>query len=62
MHLLVVDLANQFLAPYTNRIQLHLTEVIKIQPGQGSLSLDRDCLAWGGYGLRKTSSCPVRLL
>ena len=31
----VVGMANQFLAPYTNRIQLHLTQVIRIQPGQG---------------------------
>lgn len=49
MHPLVVDLANQFLAPYTNRIQLHLTQVIKIQPGQASQPLHRDRLAWGGY-------------
>ncbi|MEM7093545.1 MAG: phytanoyl-CoA dioxygenase family protein [Actinomycetota bacterium] len=45
----VVGLANGFLAPYTNRIQLHLTQVITIHPGQGKQPLHRDRLAWGGY-------------
>ncbi|MDA3038626.1 MAG: phytanoyl-CoA dioxygenase family protein [Actinomycetota bacterium] len=49
MHPLVLDLANGFLAPFTNRIQLHLTQVIRIMPGQGSQPLHRDRLAWGGY-------------
>ncbi len=45
----VLSLANSFLAPFTNRIQLHLTQVIRIMPGQGSQPLHRDRLAWGGY-------------
>ncbi len=45
----VLDLAKRFLAPYTNRIQLHLTQVITIKPGQGTQPLHRDRLAWGGY-------------
>ena len=45
----VIELANRFLAPYTNRIQLHLTQVINIHPGQGKQPLHRDRLAWGGY-------------
>ena len=45
----VVSLANTFLEPYTNRIQLHLTQVINITPGQGRQPLHRDRLAWGGY-------------
>jgi len=48
-HPLIVELANRFLAPYTNRIQLHLTQVIRIGPGQGKQPLHRDRLAWGGY-------------
>lgn len=46
---LVLGLANSFLEPFTNRLQLHLTQVIKIQPGQGAQTLHRDRLAWGGY-------------
>ena len=45
----VIGLANQFLGPYTNKIQLHLTQVINIKPGQGTQPLHRDRLAWGGY-------------
>ncbi len=45
----VVALANEFLGPYTNRIQLHLTQVIRIDPGQPTQPLHRDRLAWGGY-------------
>ena len=46
---MILDLANGFLEPFTNRIQLHLTQVIRIRPGQGHQPLHRDRLAWGGY-------------
>lgn len=49
MHSKVVDLAKTFLGPYTNRIQLHLTQIIRIGPGQPTQPLHRDRLAWGGY-------------
>jgi ectoine hydroxylase-related dioxygenase (phytanoyl-CoA dioxygenase family) len=38
-----------FLAPFCDRYQLHLTQVIRIRPGQGAQVLHRDRLAWGGY-------------
>ena len=49
MHETVLDLAHRFLLPYSNKIQLHLTQVINIKPGQGTQPLHRDRLAWGGY-------------
>lgn len=49
MHPTVIDLAHRFLQPFTNRIQLHLTQVINIKPGQGHQPRHRDRLAWGGY-------------
>lgn len=49
MHERVIELANEFLSPFTNKIQLHLTQVINIKPGQGTQPLHRDRLAWGGY-------------
>ncbi|WP_419841181.1 phytanoyl-CoA dioxygenase family protein [Candidatus Poriferisodalis sp.] len=49
MHDKVIAMANRFLEPYTNKIQLHLTQVINIKPGQGTQPLHRDRLAWGGY-------------
>lgn len=48
-HPLILDLARRFLAPFTNKIQLHLTQVIRIGPDQGKQPLHRDRLAWGGY-------------
>jgi len=49
MHPTVLDLAHQFLLPFSNKIQLHLTQVINIKPGQGTQPLHQDRLAWGGY-------------
>ncbi len=49
MQPLVVGMANRFLEPYCERIQLHLTQVINIGPAQGAQPLHRDRLAWGGY-------------
>jgi hypothetical protein len=48
-HPLILEAANEFLGPYCERIQLHLTQTIDILPGQGVQILHRDRLAWGGY-------------
>ncbi len=45
----ILDLANQFLGPFCERIQLHLTQIINLGPGQGRQPFHRDRLAWGGY-------------
>ncbi len=45
----VLAMAKNFLGPFSERIQLHLTQVIKIDPGQPTQPLHRDRLAWGGY-------------
>ena len=49
MHPVTTNLARKFLEPYTDKIQLHLTQIINIQPGQGAQTRHRDRLAWGGY-------------
>lgn len=49
MHPLIIGGARSFLGPFTDRIQLHLTQVIRILPGQGEQPLHRDRLAWGGF-------------
>ena len=49
MHSMITDLARQFLEPYTDKIQVHLTQIINIEPGQGVQPRHRDRLAWGGY-------------
>ncbi|MEO1553088.1 MAG: phytanoyl-CoA dioxygenase family protein [Pseudomonadota bacterium] len=45
----IVAGAKAFLKPYCETIQLHLTQFIRIQPGQPVQPLHRDRLAWGGY-------------
>ncbi|MEO1188119.1 MAG: phytanoyl-CoA dioxygenase family protein [Pseudomonadota bacterium] len=45
----IVNGAKGFLEPYCETIQLHLTQFIRIQPGQPVQPLHRDRLAWGGY-------------
>lgn len=45
----IVNGAKRFLAPYCETIQLHLTQFIRIKPGQPVQPLHRDRLAWGGY-------------
>ncbi|MGA0838932.1 MAG: phytanoyl-CoA dioxygenase family protein [Pseudomonadales bacterium] len=48
-HAKVVEVANRFLAPYCNRIQLHLTQVIRLTPGQPAQAIHRDRWAWGTW-------------
>lgn len=38
-----------FLDPFCETVQLHLTQLIRIFPGQGEQPLHRDRLAWGGF-------------
>lgn len=49
MHPLITAAANEFLAPYCQRIQLHLTQIIRLKPGQGKQVIHRDRWAWGQY-------------
>ncbi len=49
MHPDILAAAETFLAPYTDRIILHLTQTIYIHPEQGAQPFHRDRLAWGGY-------------
>ena len=45
----VLGAARDFLAPYTEKIILHLTQTIYIHPGNPAQSLHRDRLAWGKH-------------
>lgn len=48
-HPLVLAAANRFLEPFCNRIQLHLTQVIRLEPGQPTQAIHRDRWAWGTH-------------
>lgn len=45
----IVQAAETFLKPFCERIQLHLTQVIRITPGQPKQQIHRDRWAWGTY-------------
>jgi len=45
----IVKAAETFLKPFCERIQLHLTQVIRIKPGQPKQQIHRDRWAWGTY-------------
>ena len=48
-HPFILQLANTFLGPYCERIQLHLTQIIRLRPQQGAQPIHRDRWAWGKH-------------
>lgn len=46
---IITDMAKRFLADYCERIQLHLTQIIRIRPGQTAQPIHRDRWAWGTH-------------
>lgn len=49
MHPTVLGAVRRFLAPWCERVQLHLTQVIRIRPGQPAQPIHRDRWAWGTH-------------
>ncbi len=49
MHPVVLDAVRAFLAPWCERAQLHLSQVIRIRPGQPAQQIHRDRWAWGTH-------------
>ena len=49
MHPAILAACDSFLKPACDRYQLHLTQAIRIKPGQPKQVLHRDRLAWGGF-------------
>ncbi|MBI1210539.1 MAG: phytanoyl-CoA dioxygenase family protein [Alphaproteobacteria bacterium] len=45
----ILKLCDHLLLPSAERYQLHLTQVIRIQPGQGAQPIHRDRWAWGTH-------------
>ncbi len=45
----IIGACEDFLLPFCDRFQLHLTQLIRIRDGQGAQPLHRDRLAWGGF-------------
>ncbi len=49
MNKAVLGAVGAFLEPYCHRFQLHLTQIIRLKPGQGKQVIHRDRWAWGKY-------------
>ena len=49
LHDLVLGAAEAFLAPFTKKIILHLTQTIEIHPGSSAQAIHRDRYAWGTH-------------
>lgn len=48
-HQTILSPCNEFLAPYCERVQLHLTQIIRIRPGETAQTIHRDRWAWGKH-------------
>ena len=48
-HETILNPCNEFLAPYCERAQLHLTQIIRIRPGETAQTIHRDRWAWGKH-------------
>ena len=48
-HPTLLTATKAFLEPYCLRFQLHLTQIIRLKPGQGKQMIHRDRWAWGKY-------------
>ncbi len=49
LHPRVNEICASFLEPYCDSYQLHFTQAVRIEPGQGAQLLHRDRGVWGGY-------------
>ncbi|MFM1960536.1 MAG: hypothetical protein RL588_2053 [Pseudomonadota bacterium] len=49
MHPTLIGACEDYLLPFADTFQLHLTQLIRIQDGQDKQPLHRDRLAWGGF-------------
>jgi hypothetical protein len=49
LHPAVLESVRRFLAPFCERVQLHLTQIIRIRPGQPAQLIHRDRWAWGTH-------------
>ena len=48
-HQTILNPCSEFLAPYWERVQLHLTQIIRIRPGETAQTIHRDRWAWGKH-------------
>ena len=62
MHPLVLDTAAKVLGPYCQKFQLHLTQVIKIDPGETAQTLHRDQLVYSPFRFPQGMECELHTM
>ena len=48
-HETILNPCREFLAPFCEKVQLHLTQIIRIRPGETAQAIHRDKWAWGKH-------------
>ena len=48
-HETILNPCREFLAPFCEKVQLHLTQIIRIRPGETTQAIHRDKWAWGKH-------------
>jgi ectoine hydroxylase-related dioxygenase (phytanoyl-CoA dioxygenase family) len=62
MQPLVLDTAAKVLGPYCQKFQLHLTQVIKINPGEPAQALHQDQLVYSPFCFPKGMDCELHTM
>jgi hypothetical protein len=62
LHPLVLDTAGKVLGPYCKKFQLHLTQVIKINPGESAQTLHQDQLVYDPFRFPRGMDCELHTM
>ena len=62
MHPLILDTATKVLGPYCQKFQLHLTQAIKLDPGETAQSLHRDQLVYSPFRFPQGMECELHTI
>ena len=62
MHPLILDSAAKVLGPYCQKFQLHLTQAIKIDPGETAQTLHRDQLIYSPFRFPQGMECELHTI
>jgi ectoine hydroxylase-related dioxygenase (phytanoyl-CoA dioxygenase family) len=62
LHPLIVDTAAKVLGPYCQKFQLHLTQVIRIDPGETAQTLHRDQLVYNPFRFPPGMECELHTI
>jgi ectoine hydroxylase-related dioxygenase (phytanoyl-CoA dioxygenase family) len=62
LHPLVLDTATKVLGPYCQKFQLHLTQAIRINPGEPAQALHRDQLVYSPFRFPRGMECELHTM